>query len=595
MSMSVGPTILRACVIGIASIVPENSPLDSVVFRSSLQILLGVVYVILFYFVSAVVRVLTGRTALMDPNASLDAEIHNVQGDIEDIYEYDYKQDSFTLNHDAHTTPLKSITRNYENYEADTEEVVSGGLMIRVGQDVERRVRSIASVVARVGKSSHAVTDTHVASVDDHSPAHTRRGSVDDVSSDASSDEVDSAAGVRAVHVVQKQMRHAAKAATTGVKDSIKQTEPNVTTGVKDSIKQTEDVSAEALQTHTVEPPAQKGIQRTDSINWYMRPPRKQFTGSKLESRHHTYNGGFHPVNTDNIYVQSDRIYTDVYGLGFAAFVLHYTMDCSSMQPTLFLLIGLTVLGTRDVSCIALSVADNILPQTTLFTRALTVFSFILLVSAQICMLVGIVRVPSYHADARDGSVTEVPAPETVLEHFLARVLPILAPLALYMVSKRTSVAADVSKTLRRAMPTTVLIALWFITCFGAMSEKIRTAVGAISVNATVAELAETDVAVNMQLPLLIFSPFVKIPSLLAIVSCCLTRKTMDVVAALCIVFYAKQLHVVREIEMRQMLCCAFVFACLAWFCLTIRYCTPVVRTVASCFEGKADKYVIRP
>jgi hypothetical protein len=200
-------------------------------------------------------------------------------------------------------------------------------------------------------------------------------------------------------------------------------------------------------------------------------------------------------------------------------------------------------------------------------------------------MLVGIVRVPSYHADARDGSITEVLAPVTVLEHFLARVLPILAPLALYMVSKRTSVASDVAKTLRRAMPTTVLISLWFITCFGAMSERIRMAVGAISVNATVTELSETDVAVNMQIPLLILSPFVKIPALLAIVSCCLTRKTMDVVAALCIVFYAKQLYVVRELEMRQMLFCAFVFACLAWFSLTLRYCTPVVRYVAAFFD----------
>jgi hypothetical protein len=419
-------------------------------------------------------------------------------------------------------------------------------------------------------------------SVDDHSPAHTRRGSVDDVFSDESSDEVDSAAGVHTVHVAQKKMRHTAKTA-----------DQNATTGVKDSMKNTEDVSIESLQTDTIEPPVQKGVQRTDSINWDMRPPRKQFTGSKLDSRNHTYNGGFHHLDADNIYMQSDRIYTDVYGLGFAAFVLHYTMDCSSMQPTLFLLIGLTVLGARDVSCIALSVADNILPQTTLFTRALTVFSFILLVSAQICMLVGIARVPSYHADARDGSITEVPAPTTILEHFLARVLPILAPLALYMVSKRTSVAADVSKTLRRAMPTTVLIALWFITCFGAMSEKIRNAVGAISVNATVTELAETDVAVNMQLPLLIFSPFVKVPSLLAIVSCCLTRKTMDIVAALCIVFYAKQLYVVREIEMRQMIYCAFIFACVAWFCLTLRYCTSVVRIVASFFEKKSERYVI--
>ena len=138
-------------------------------------------------------------------------------------------------------------------------------------------------------------------------------------------------------------------------------------------------------------------------------------------------------------------------------------------------------------------------------------------------------------------------------------------------------------------MPTTVLIALWFLTCFGAMSDQIRNAVGAISVNATVSELSETDVSVNMQLPLLILSPFVKIPALLAIVSCCLTRKTMDIVAALCIVFYAKQLYVVRDVEMIQMLNVAFMCACLAWFCLTLRYCTPVVHAVAGLFEPKAS------
>ena len=243
------------------------------------------------------------------------------------------------------------------------------------------------------------------------------------------------------------------------------------------------------------------------------------------------------------------------------------------------------MLGARDVATIATSVADNLLPQATLFTRALTVFAFILLVVAQISMVMGIVRVPTYHTDARDGSITQVPAPETILEHCLARLLPVLAPFALYMVSKKTGVVSDVAKTLRRAMPTTVLIAVWFITCFGAMSDQIRNAVGAISVNATVTELSVTDVAVNTQIPLLLLSPFVKIPALLAIISCCLTRKTMDIVSTLCVVFYAKQLYVVRDLEMIRMLNVAFMCACIAWFCLTLRYCTPVVHAVANLFE----------
>jgi hypothetical protein len=558
--MTVLPTIIRACVIGVASMVPENSPLDSVVFRSSLQILLGVVYVIVFYVVAALVRVLTGRSALMDPTSDMDTENHHI--DIEDLYEYNADEDIFSLNDGTETSngirktiPLKSIKRLNQRENDENEGSGTNGLIIRVSQDVERRVRKIASTVACVNVLSTKHQHTNVPCVDDHEPAHTRRGSVDGVISDTDDDSTgDPCAGVR----LQQ------KSSATGLMTA----------------------SPDLANNHT---------KHSDDIHWALRSDKKQFPIH--EATHvHTYNGNVKRVSAveETTYLQSDRIYTDVYGLGFASFVLHYTMDCSSMQPTLFLLIGLTCLGARDVSCIALSVKDNLLPQTTLFTRSLTVFSFILLVSAQICMIVGIARVPSYHTDARDGSITRIPAPETVLEHFLARVLPILAPLSLYMVSKRTSVAADVAKTLRRAMPTTVLIALWFITCFGAMSEKIRFAVGAMSVNTTVTELSETDVAINMQLPLLILSPFVKIPALLAIVSCCLTRKSMDVVAALCIVFYAKQLHVVRELEMRQMLCIAFVFACVAWFCLTLRYCSPIVRYVAGFFEKAGTKNIIK-
>jgi hypothetical protein len=254
------------------------------------------------------------------------------------------------------------------------------------------------------------------------------------------------------------------------------------------------------------------------------------------------------------------------------------------MQPTIFLLIGLTVLGARDVSSIATSVAEDLLPQATLFTRALTVLSFILLVAAQVCMIVGIVRVPVYHTDARDGGITLIPAPETIFEHLLARVLPLCAPVSLYLVSKRNGVE-NVSRTLRRAMPTTVIIAMWFLTCFGAMSDQVRNAVGALSLNATVLELSETDVSVNMHLPLLIASPLIKIPALLAVVSCCLTRKTMDVVSVICVVFYTKQLNVVRDTEMLQMLSIALIFATAAWLCCTLRYCTSVVNYVGGLFE----------
>jgi hypothetical protein len=576
--MSIGPTLLRAFVLGVASVVPENSPLDSVVFRSSLQILIGVVYVIVFYFVSALVRVLMGRHALMDPTESVDARRYNVRYDVDDIYEYE----------DPGGPTVKSPLSSEEGRTApvggdhSSGSVASGTatILVRVGRNMERRVSRIGPKLKRAVKSITSVVlpvnsgggtayslNSHAILCDDHSPARPRAGSIDGGISDSSSlsdycnsDAVDVAAGVEPLRGGAKRVVVKADGLPTDQSDG----------------SSTDHVNGRA--------------QVPDSIHKNRKHPTDEILGSahiSVPVNYRGYHGGVYETVTPPTGSGSDRIYTDVYGLGFAAFVLHYTMDCSSMQPTMFLLIGLTILGARDVSTIATSVVDNVLPQATLFTRALTVISFILLVIAQICMILGIVRVPTYHTDARDGSVTLVPAPQTILEHCLARVLPMLAPFALYMVSKKTGVVSDVAKTLRRAMPTTVLMAMWFITCFGAMSDQIRNAVGAISVNATVAELSVTDVAINMQLPLLILSPFVKIPALLAIVSCCLTRKTMDIVAALCIVFYAKQLYVVRDREMLQMLNVAFMCACMAWFCLTLRYCTAVVNAMANLFEPK--------
>jgi len=560
-SMSIGPTLLRAFLLGVASFVPENSPLDSVVFRSSLQILIGVLYVVVFYIVSACVRILVGKQALMDPTESVNTQRYNVRYDVEDLYNYgenqghDEQSSSRDVIHDAQPPSTEGLSKEAGGVDegvrghSTSTSVASGSatILVRVGRDMERRVGHIVPKLKRVVNTISAAVKDDVTAVDsshllrghsttpvDHSPAG--RGSVDAHFSDDSSDQ-DSTEGVH-MREQQKVVSRLEQGAHV---------EPN---------------------DHTVTFP--------DTPRDNSRPPFPM----------RGYRGGVYESTQPPPIPGSDRIYTDVYGLGFAAFVLHYTMDCSSMQPTMFLLIGLTVIGARDVSTIATSVADNLLPQATLFTRALTVFAFILLVTAQICMVVGIVRVPTYHTDARDGSITQIPSPETILEHLLARFLPILAPFALYMVSKKAAVVSDVTKTLRRAMPTTVLIAMWFITCFGAMSDQIRNAVGAISVNATVIELSETDVALNMQLPLLVLSPFVKIPALIAIVSCCLTRKTMDVVSTLCVLFYAKQLHVVRDLELIQMLNVSFMCACLAWFSLTLRYCTPAVHAVANLFDN---------
>jgi hypothetical protein len=687
--MSVLPTLLRALVLGVASLVPENSALDSVVFRSSLQIIIGVCYVVIFYVVSALVRVLTGRLALMDPHVSADDERYNDGYDIEDFCETDQESEGKSgevkarLHEDDADDDLIHSSPAYEKHRhTDSLASNSAAILVRVGRNMEMRVGkivpkftramdSISSSVRNVTGSDdgHAIA-CHAVSVDDHSPA--RRGSVDDAFSASSS--CDSAAGVSLstcdsvagvslrkarrsdtrTHYIHKSLRynnlpgtlsdptkyhesqHAddEKTCVPPLSFQAHHSQPEPTTA---SYGQPEPTTAsygkpEPITASYGQPgssgvsqskpgPAQhsRGQSGQTGVLGQSKPgpaqhsrgqsgqtgvlsqskpgqsgvPSQSKPGPAQHSRGQSkpakvdqlptqaYAGGVYETPTPLV---TDRIFFDIYGLGAAAFVLMYTMDCSSMQPTLFLTMGLTALAARDVCTLAVSLSDNVLPQATLFTRALTFFALLLLIAAHVCMIIGIVRVPTYHTDARDGSVTKIPAPETILEHCLARVLPILTPFALYMVSKKTGVVSDVAKTLRRAMPTTVLIALWFITCFGAMSDQIRSAVGAISVNATVAELSVTDVAVNMQVPLLLLSPFVKIPALLAIVSCCLTRKTMDVVSTLCVIFYAKQLHVVRDPEMIQMLNVALIFACVAWCCLTVRYCTPLVHMVANFF-----------
>jgi hypothetical protein len=293
-----------------------------------------------------------------------------------------------------------------------------------------------------------------------------------------------------------------------------------------------------------------------------------------------------------------DDIYTDVYGLGFAAYVLHYTIDCASIQPTGFLLIGLTLLSARDVALLSSSERDDsAVSTTTLFTRALTVVSLMLLVVAQIFMVMGIVRVPTYYTDARDGGVTMISAPQSILEHLLAQVFPLLAPLFLFIASRKRHLSrrpiASISHVFRRAMPITVCIALWFITCFGAMSDKIRNAVGALSVNATVAELSESDVTIDMHLSLFILSPFVKTPALMSVISCCLSRNTMDITSTLAVVFYAKQLHSVRDTPMLQMISVALMCSIAAWLSCITRYCKPLIRAVASFFERHKGAVVI--
>jgi hypothetical protein len=523
-------SLLRSTLLCVSSLIPENSPLDSVVFRSSVQILLSVFYLTLFSTVSVVIRVLMSRRALDNPtdigHADFERAVadHKMLGHDEVLFEDDSDDNSIIMSY----APNLSA----RNTRSGLQRKITGSSGMTVLKRVGRKVRQMASVLV-VGPEDLPKCDTRRGR-----PAET---SVDDPSSgmsDASSgDEMDDGAGVQCVRSLRSISR------------------PSTQQGVSDSLK-----------TDSVLPREREDIDDMQSVSYQLRQDANGY--------------GF----------GMDDIYTDVYGLGFAAYVLHYTIDCASIQPTAFLLIGLTLLSARDVALISDSVRlENLMTTTTLFTRALTIISFILLVVAQIFMVMGIVRVPTYYTDARDGGITMIPAPQSILEHLLARVFPLLAPLFLFFVSRkraqRRQHKTSISQVFRRAMPITVCIALWFITCFGAMSDRIRNAVGALSVNATVAELSETDVTIDMHLSLMILSPFVKTPALMSVISSCLSRNTMDATSTLAVVFYAKQLHSVRDFAMLQMISVALMCSCAAWFCCIIRYCNPLVRAVASFFE----------
>ena len=264
------------------------------------------------------------------------------------------------------------------------------------------------------------------------------------------------------------------------------------------------------------------------------------------------------------------NVYSDVYAFGFSVFIMHYCLDAASMNPTMFLLIGLTILALKDELQVSREELNyGKLDESLTLVRALSVSAFLLISAAQICVLVGIARVPTYHTAARGGGIFEVPAPSTVLEILLATILPLSAPGALHFIKRRQNVNM-LSGLLRTALPCTVLVALWFITCFGAMNEQIRDRLGVASVNISVTALTSVD---EKQLPTLLLAPFFKVPALLCIISCCLSGNTIDIVCSLALIFYAKQHIAVRDGEMQQMLLMGLIFASFAWSMCTLRHC----------------------
>jgi hypothetical protein len=514
--------ILRTAILAASAALPENAPVVNVVFASSIQIVIAVAYFFVYTMVTAAYRVLSTREAMHDPAMQREVVFNVDDGlDDEDMSEYD---DSFH----------KPVARSKLQALRDLRDALH---------------READRFASRVFLSHAGLSQQPVVNL--------REISCDDGFSESSQNSQP-----------EKKPRVEAE------KDFFSRRDKGTTLPHAKSETSTEGGVSE-LQVAGVFPDANVSQVR-DSCEKTVCETQNARVETKETSRAHHYTPS-NFVPNEPVDGASVHVYSEVYALGLSVFIIHYCLDAASMNPTMFLLIGLTVLALKD----ELRKSDATLDEILTLVRALSVAAFLLMVAAQICMLVGIARVPTYHTFARDGGILQVPAPATVLEIILAIVMPLHAPLSLYLIGRRRS-AQHVSRLVRTAMPCTVLVALWFITCFGAMNDQIRNKLGVESVNVTVTALTTID---DKQIPMLLFAPFLKVPALLCIISCCLSGKTIDIVCAMALTFYAKQHNAVRDGEMQQMLVVALIFAAVSWTMCTLRYWSWLMQHITRFFD----------
>jgi hypothetical protein len=498
--------ILRTAILGVSAALPENAPVANVVFASSMQIVIAVAYFCVYTMVTATYRVLSTREAMHDPAVPRELNL-NMDDDSDDE---DYDDNSHKPVARSKLQALRDL-RDALRREADrfTSRVFLSHAGLSQHTDVDLRDVSCHDTFSESSQNSGSEMKPRVES---HKDFHVRRG--------------------------------------RGPTPSNKKRETSI------------EGSVSELQVAGVFPDENVCHVRDSSEATVGETQNVQVEIKETSRAHHYTPSNF--VHNEPVDDASVHVYSEVYALGVSVFIIHYCLDAASMNPTMFLLIGLTMLALKD----ELRKSDATLDEMLTLVRALSVAAFLLIVAAQICMVVGVVRVPTYHTFARGGGILQVPAPATVLEILLAMVLPLHAPLSLHLIGRRRS-AQHVSRLVRTAMPCTILVALWFITCFGTMNDQIRNKLGVESVNVTVTELTTID---DKQIPLLLLAPFFKVPALLCIISCCLSGKTIDIVCALALIFYTKQHIAVRDGEMQQMLVVALIFAAFAWTMCTLRY-----------------------
>jgi hypothetical protein len=527
--------IVRSALLCFSSLVPPNGAIAEVAFTTSMQIVVSLVYVLAYATVVVLQRILCSRTAALDPSDNLHDELTQ-----ESLHEHlHHSRFQGNASRRGHVRAWEQLREARHRWRQKVRRVTAQLLLNRPATD--KSAQSVA-------------TDVRL------------EGSLPDVFSDDSAEE--NAGNV-----------YGAKGAKNARQSVIGTMHGRAVYGLDE-----EESDAGVF------PDPREGIASSEATPSTI-PMAQSVAASSIANIPHVNRK---PVYSASPYEPDDlpedvlhtlepaNVYSEVYALGFAVFVISYSVDCTNMQTGCTLILGIAVLAMRDIVRVLDPSMDETIASHTQFSRAICVVAFMLMVAAQICAFVGIARVPSYHAASREGFAIHIPAPATVLDTLLAIVFPLLAPLLLHPICKKENVHR-LQPMLRAALPTTAFVAVWFLSLFGTMDAEMRETLGVDTVNAAVNNVLAGD---HIEVPVVLLAPLLKVPAVLAVVSCCVAGKAIDILTALGLVFYVKQKGLVKEPAMQDMLVISTIFASFAWVLTTVRYFTPLMRCVARTFAA---------
>jgi hypothetical protein len=541
--------VVRSALLCFTSLIPQNGSITEVAFTTSMQIVVSLVYVLFYATIIVMHRILCSRDAATEP----------AENDGDELTEA-------TL--DEH---INRTTRVRQRAWDRMREARS-----KLRQQV-RRMTAQLLLNKPITESNSLTTGTDMR----------LNASLPDIfSDDSEEDSVHDSAHGRAAAPAKGSTNHRKKC-VVGTMHGRKVYSLDESTAAEHGA---EEVSSVATHNTSAAQTTDVNSVVTRATELYAKE-RDRYAGSLQASVMPSHRGALYsasPYEADDLetaqreHAPTFNVYTEVYALGFAVFVFSYSIDSTNMQAGCTLLLGLAVLALLDLLRVLDPLLQDNTSSNTQLLRAMCVTAFMLMLAAQICAFVGIARVPSYHAASRDGFAMHIPAPATLLDSMLAIVFPLLAPIMLYPICKRDNVHR-LQPMLRAALPTTVFVAAWFLSLFATMDAELRETFGVdASLDASVERVLAGD---RVELPVVLLAPLLKIPAVLALISCCIAGKSIDVLTALGLVFYVKQKGIVKESAMQDMLVISTIFASCAWTLTTLRYCTPITRCLSRKFD----------